>query len=176
MSDVVIKACAYVLVHVPHFVRYGSKPSRELSNSPDTLLPKIEEHLRPFEEVVEYPPNQVFIGNLHPDRLNHLEQPWYRHPLKGASRYGVYGEIMEEEEFFGLLKLADDFDLIWFERGSAPFFRQKLEGNPFWKEMDFGKIDSGVDMERIQEKIAGHGSLPLYHRGAIVGCLHRHHD
>ena len=176
MSDVVIKACAYVLVHVPRFVRYGSKPSREVSNSPEPLLPKIEEHLRLFEEVVEYPPNQVFIGNLHPDRLNHLEQPWYEHPIKGASRYGVYGEIMEEAEFFGLLKLADDFDLIWLERGSAPFFRQKLEGNPFWKEMDFGKIDSGVDMERIQEKIAEHGSLPLYHRGAIVGCLHRHHD
>jgi len=69
--------------------------------------------LRSFKEAVEYPPNQVFIGNLHPDGLNDIEQPWYEHLLKGASRYGAYGEMMPEEEFFGLLKLADDFDLIW---------------------------------------------------------------
>jgi betaine reductase len=176
MSDPIIRACAYVLVHVPSFVRYGSKPTREIVNSPEPLLPTIEKHLRSFEEAVEYPPNQVFIGNLHPNRLNDIEQPWYKHLLKGASRYGVYGEIMPEEEFFGLLKLADDFDLIWFEKGYGPFFRQTLEDNPFWKEMDLGKIDRGVDMEQIQKKIEGYGSLPLYHRGQVVGCFHRHHD
>ena len=176
MSDPIIRACAYVLVHVPSFVRYGSKPTREIAISPEPLLPTIEGHLRSFEEAVEYPPNQVFIGNLHPDRLSDIEQPWYRHLLKGASRHGAYGEIMPEEQFFGLLKLADDFDLIWLEKGSAPFFRQTLEGNPIWEGMDLGKIDTGVDMERIQEKVEGQGSLPLYHRGHVVGCFHRHHD
>ncbi len=176
MSDPIIRECAYVLVHVPSFVRYGSKPTREITSSPEPLLPTIEAHLRSFDEAVEYPPNQVFIGNLHPDGLKDIEQPWYEHLLKGASRYGAYGEIMPEEEFFGLLKLSDDFDLIWFEKESAPLFRQKLQGNPFWKEMDLGKIDGGMDMERIQEKVSGGGSLPLYYRGQIVGCFHRHHD
>ena len=74
------------------------------------------------------------------------------------------------------MKLADDFDLIWFEKGAAPLFRQKLEENPFWKEVDPGKIGTGVDMERIQEKVKGQESLPLYHQGRVVGCFHRHHD
>ena len=176
MTEPIIKACAYVLVHTPSFVRYGSKPTREISHSPEPLLPLIEKHSRSFEEAVEYPPNQVFIGNLHPDGLNHVEKPWYAHPLKGASRHGVYGEIMPEEEFFGLLRLADDFDLIWLEKGSAPFFWQKLEGHPLWKEMDLEKIQTGVNMERIQEKVDGQDSLPLYHQGRIVGCFNRHHD
>jgi len=176
MSDPIISTCAYVLIHVPSFVRYGSKPTREIAASLEPLLPVIEEHLRTFEEVVAYPPNQVFIGNLHPDRLNDIGQPWYGHLLKGALRHGAYGEIMPEEEFYGLLKLADDFDLIWFDKESGPFFRQALEGNPFLKVMDLEKIDRGVEKERIEEKVAGHGSLPLYHRGRVVGCFHRHHD
>jgi hypothetical protein len=176
MTDPIIKACAYALVHTPSFVRYGSKPAREVADSQEPLLPRIEEHLRSFEDAVEYAPNQVFIGNLHPDGLNGVEQPWYEHPLKGASRYGVYGEIMPEDEFFGLLKLADDFDLIWFEKGAAPLFRRKLEGHPFWEGMDTKKIETGVDMERIQEKVKRQGSLPLYHQGRVVGCFHRHHD
>lgn len=75
MADPIIKACAYVLIHVPNFVRYGSKPSREISNSVEPLLPLIEKHLRNFKEAVEYPPNQVFIGNLYPDQLTNIEQP-----------------------------------------------------------------------------------------------------
>ena len=177
MSDPIIKTSAYVLVHTPGFVRYGSKPSREIANSKEPLLPVIDEHLRSFKEAVEYPPNQVFIGNLHPDRLNGIEQPWYKHPLEGASRFGVYGEIMPEEEFIGLLKYADDFDLIWLAKDAAPFFLESLKGNHFWKEADLkSKISTGVDLERIEQKVAGEGSLPLYHQGRLIGCFHRHHD
>ena len=177
MSDPIIKTSAYVLVHTPGFVRYGSKPSREIASSKEPLLPVIEEHLRPFKEAVEYPPNQVFIGNLHPDRLNGIEQPWYKHPLEGASRFGAYGEIVPEEEFIGLLKYADDFDLIWLEKDAAPFFLESLKGNQFWQEADLkNKISVGVDLERIEQKVAGEGSLPLYHQGRLIGCFHRHHD
>jgi hypothetical protein len=176
MTDPIIKACAYALVHTPGFVRYGSKPTREVADSQEPLLDQIEKHLRSFQDAVEYAPNQVFIGNLHPDALNGVEQPWYEHPLKGASRNGVYGEIMPENEFFGLLKLADDFDLIWFEKDAAPLFRQKLEGHPVWEGTDTKKIETGVDMERIQKKVKGQGSLPLYHQGRVVGCFHSHHD
>ncbi len=175
MPDPVITSSAYTLVHVPSFVRYGSKPSREISDSPDQL-PLIEKHLRSFDEAVQYPPNQVFIGHLYPDQLNEITQPWYEHPLKGASRYGSYGEIMPEEEFLGLLKLSDDFDLIWFEKKSAPLFQQKLEDNPLWAGAGSDNVFTGMDMEQIREKISGHGSLPLYYRDNIVGCFHRHHD
>ena len=176
MLEPVIKSCAYSLIHTPSFVRYGSKPIREIANSPDPLLPIIEKHLRTFEEAVKYPPNQVFIGNITPDVLNDIEQPWYEHLIKDASRYGNFGEIMPEEEFLGLLKLADEFDLIWFDREFAPLFKQKLTDNPLWELTDLSKIDAGVATARISEKVADHGSLPLYHQRQVVGCFHRHHE
>ena len=176
MDNPVIGTCAYGLVHVPGFVRYGSKPTRDIADDKEQTERLIELHLRGFREAVEYPPNQVFIGNLHPDRLNDIEQPWYKHPITGASRYGAYGEIMPEEEFLALLKLADDFDLMWLDRESTPLFTDALKGNPLWSGADLSKMGQGADIERIREKIANHGSLPLYHRGRMVGCFHRHHD
>lgn len=176
MHDPVIKACSHVLIHLPGFVRYGSKPSREIDDGEPTLLSAIEAHLRSFEEAVAYPPNQVFIGNLHPDHLNNIEQPWYRHPVGDASRYGPYGEIMPEEEFLGLIKLADDFDLAWIEKETTPMLIKSLQAHPLWADSDLTKLDGGVEIERIRDKIQNHGSLPLYHQGGIVGCMHRHHE
>ena len=143
MADPVIKACSHILVHVPSFVRYGSKPSREIENGAAPLLSAIETHLRTFEEAVEYAPNQVFIGNLHPDRLNSIQKPWRRHPIKGASRWGPYGEIMAEDMFLALMKIADDFDLMWIEKEAAPLLKGELQAHPFWRDSDLGKIDVG---------------------------------
>ncbi len=176
MSDPVIKACSHILVHVPDFVRYGSKPSREIENGGKPVSSAVEAHLRTFEEAVEYPPNQVFIGNLHPDRLNGIEQPWRSHPVRGASRLGPYGEIMAEETFLALMKLADDFDLLWIDKDTAPALRDKLQGDPFWNDANLEKVDTGRDMVRILERIEKERSLPLYQEGRIVGCFHRHHD
>jgi glycine/sarcosine/betaine reductase complex component C subunit beta len=177
MTDIVVKTCAYALVHAPSFVRYGSKPEREIAHGPESELPIIEAHLRSFEEAVEYPPNQVYIGNLHPDKLNDIEQPWYQHPVEGASRYGTYGEIMPEDEFIALLKLADDFDLIWLSQEFAQSCVLTLKKNPLWEDLDIAeKIGSGVNPDKIQEKIASEGSLPLFHQGRVVGCIHRHHE
>lgn len=175
--DPIIKSCAYALVHAPDFVRYGSKPTREIAHNSGPVLSAIQAHLRPFEDAVEYPPNQVFIGNLHPDELNEIQQPWYRHPLKGASRYGRYGEIVSEEQFLVLLKLADDFDLVWFDKEFAPILKDQLNGNPLWNGMEVEKkIGSGVEPARIREKIASAGSLPLFYNGRVIGCIHRHHE
>ena len=66
MDNPVIQACSYILAHVPGFVRYGSKPSREIEDDMNSVLPAIAGHLREFAEAVAYPPNQVFIGNLTP--------------------------------------------------------------------------------------------------------------
>jgi len=176
MPDPVISTCSYILVHVPGFVRYGSKPSREIVENATRVLPAIEKHLRSFEDAVAYPPNQVFIGNLHPDRLNDIEQPWYCHPVANPSRYGAYGEIMPEEEFLGLMKLADDFDLMWIEKEAARLLRKSLQTHPFWRDSDLGKIDGEANMAQICERIQNYGSLPLYYQGRIIGCMQRHHD
>ena len=111
----VVKGVSYFLAHVPSMVRYGSKPSRELANTP-SLLPSFLSHLETFEQAVAYPPNQVFIGNLDPDELWNLPSPWYKNPMSNASRLGDFGEIMPEEEFYGILKLCDQFELIKLEK------------------------------------------------------------
>ncbi len=46
---------------------------QEHESNPDSeFLRKVPEHLRSFEEVVKYAPNQVYIGNILPDDLNRL--------------------------------------------------------------------------------------------------------
>ena len=75
---VVVKNCSNILAHAPNFIRYGSKPYRDItdSNDPDSRLEKqIYQHVRPYKAAAAYPPNQVFIGNMQPDELNEIPQP-----------------------------------------------------------------------------------------------------
>lgn len=177
MGDPIIKATACTLVHVPGFVRYGSKPTREIAAGGDRVLAAIEAHLRSFRDAVEYPPNQVFIGNLHPDRLNHFETPWTTHPINGAPASGPFGEIIPEQTFIGMLKIADEFDLVWLDREATSGFLAALEESPFRGLSDLEtRLLPGIDIERIRERISSQGSLPLYHDGRLVGCIHRHHE
>ncbi len=77
--------------------------------------------MRTYREAVGYAPNQVFIGNMEPDTLRTLKQPWFEHLLNHDGtfgRTGPFGEIMPQEEFYALLKAATDessFDLVWLE-------------------------------------------------------------
>jgi hypothetical protein len=112
---VVVKGFASVLVHAPDFVRYGSKPMRDLAETPALML-DIDGARRSFDQVIGYPPNQVFVGNLSPDDLHGRAQPWYRNLLTGAQRQGPFGEIMPQEEFYGWLKIADPFDAVSLEQ------------------------------------------------------------
>src|SRR5215831_6048725 len=105
----VMAGAAAVLVHTPSFVRYGSKPVRELISHPD-LLPQLLNHLRKFSEAVAYPPTQAFIGTLHPRMMG--ERPWTTRPVASAHRFAPFGEMMPEGEFLGLLVLADEFQLL----------------------------------------------------------------
>jgi len=176
---VVVKECSYVLVHVPSFVRYGSKPIRDIaiSGGPGGALEQeIYARVRRFEEAVAYPPNQVYIGNLHPDQLNDIPQPWYAHPVKDANRTGPFGEIQPEEEFYGWLKYADDFDLVWFTPEFAVKTKRVMSRQSFLAESDLKKIGDGVPREKIMDRIEKDAALPLYSSGAIVGLIRRDHD
>jgi hypothetical protein len=177
--SVVIKDCAYLLVHVPDFVRYGSKPFRDISVNGEEgrgLEKRIYERIRSYEEAVAYPPNQVFIGNIHPDELNKIPQPWYEHPVEGAKRQGKFGEILIEEEFYGWVKIADDFNLIWLTPDFIERIRDKAAFSPFLTEGDLKKLGSGVPLGKILDKVEHDFALPLYYDGAIVGSVRRDHD
>jgi hypothetical protein len=175
---VVVKDCSYVLAHVPDFVRYGSKPYRDIlveGGIDGNLERKIRGALRSFEETVAYPPNQVFIGNLHPDELHKIPQPWYAHPVQGAERQGRFGEILPEEDFFGWLKIADDFDLVWLAPEFLEKIRPPLSRSPFLKEGDLKKLGPGVPREKILAKMEKDAALPLRYRGETVGAIRTDH-
>ena len=172
---VVIKDCAYVLVSVPDFVRYGSKPMRDLQEKPG-LLPDIARALRSFEDVLAYGPNQVFIGNLAPDDLGNVPQPWYRHPVKSCDRNGVFGEIMPEEEFYGWLKIADDFDIVALDSRFLDRIRGLVAQHAFIGPGEMKKLGAGISIEQIGKCIEEGAGLPLYCKGEVIGALKRAHD
>ncbi|MCC7485663.1 MAG: hypothetical protein IT529_11845 [Burkholderiales bacterium] len=173
--SVVIRAFASALVHVPDFVRYGSKPIRDLAENP-ALLPDIQRALRSFDEAVAYPPNQVFIGNLRPDDLHGLAQPWYANLIDAAGREGPFGEIMPEEEFYGWFKLADASGLVSLELGFADEVRGAAANHPLIGPDEAGKLETGVPAERNDEALAEGLALPLHFRGKVIGTLKHAHD
>jgi hypothetical protein len=46
--------------------------------------------------------------------------------MEGASRFGKYGEIMPQVEFYGLMKVSDAFDLVLLEKGFTAEVRLNL--------------------------------------------------
>jgi betaine reductase len=169
----VISGVSYFLAHLPSMIRYGSKPYRELKHNPSLLLPMIS-HLRTFDQAVTYPPNQVFIGNLDPDELWDFPSPWYKNPIPNASRRGEFGEIMPEEEFYGIVKICDEFELVLFEEGFLQEIISKLKRHPLFNTEDMQKLGKGVQKEIIERTLDEKDSLPLYAEGKrLIGCLMR---
>jgi betaine reductase len=176
---VVIKDYSSVLVHVPDFVRYGSKPFRDIfiNGEPDgELEKKIYENIRSYIDVIAYPPNQVFIGNMHPDELNKIPKPWYEHPVSEARRNGRFGEIIPEEEFYAWIKIADDFDLVWLTPDWTHQIKEKVSSNFSLNQEDIKKLGNGTTIEKIMNKIEKDAALPLYYKGSIIGLVRRDHD
>jgi len=173
--SVVIKEAAYVLAYVPDFVQYGSKPSRDILEDA-TLLEQIRTHLRSYKEVVNYAPHQVFIGNNHPDELLSIPKPWYEHPLAEGKRHGLFGEIMPEDEFYGWMKMADDFDLLWLTSEFIDRIKDKGAAHPFIDDSRIKKLGEGKPLEKITEIIAQGAAHPMHFEGELIGCLRRDHD
>jgi glycine/sarcosine/betaine reductase complex component C subunit beta len=173
MKAPVIKGVSYFLAHVPSMVCYGSKPNRELKHDP-SLLSSFINHLRPFDQAVAYPPNQVFIGNLDPDQLWDTPSPWHKNPVANASRWGEFGEIMPEEEFYGVLKISDEFGLIELEKGFLTELTHKLEKHPLFAGEDIQKLGKGISQETLDRKVEEGDVLPLYIEGRrLVGYVKR---
>lgn len=172
----VVKEVTYCLAHVPSMVRYGSKPYREVIKDP-SLLMQILGHLWTYDQALSYPPNQVFTGNLDPDDLLHIPTPWYKNPLPNVSRWGPFGEIMPEEEFYGLMKICDEFQLFQLEEEFLQTIYLRLKDHPLFSSEDFQKLGKGVSLEKIEKEIGKEGTLPVYARGdQLIGCFQRVHE
>jgi hypothetical protein len=173
MMRAVVKGASSILAHTPDLVLLGSKPTREIPRF-DGLYEECMAHLRSYEEAVAYPPNQAFIGNIRPDRLADVGKPWYEHPIAGAAREGPYGEIMPEDEFYGLMKAADVFDLIWLEEGFLSRVAARLRSHPLLG--DLAGLEGGKAIAEIEGKLDRQEALPLNLRGELVGCVCRAHE
>lgn len=163
----VMAGAAAVLVHTPSLVRYGSKPARELASQPD-LLPQLLDHLRSFSAAIAYPPNQAFIGTLHPRMMG--ARPWTARPVAEAHRFAPFGEIMPEAEFLGLLTLADEFNLIRLTAEHAEQIQSVCAGHPLARFFPLDRLTTTIG--NIRDELAD-GALPLYLDGEVLAAVLR---
>ena len=176
----VILGVRYFLAHTPGLVRHGSKPFRDLLARP-SLWPSLSSHLRSYRDAVAYPPHQAFLGAIYPDQLANLPKPWYKTAgldYRLDSRWNPHGEIMPEEEFYALLKVADDFNLVWLEEDFSKEATVAWADHPLIDDSDTKKLDAGVPLSAIEAQTNDPAvALPLRLRnGRLIGCVSRAHQ
>lgn len=171
-----LRAASYVLVHAPDMVIHnGSTQVVERTVNPESeYLKALPNHLRTFEEVVAYAPNQVYIGNMKPEELREIKEPWFDKPIASASADGPMGRIFEERLLIGLIKACDAFDLVLLEESFTEEVQPDIEALNLPEK--YKKLKSGVEIERIQSEIEDRHAEPLLTGGKIVGCVKRAHD
>lgn len=176
MSFPVLRAASYTLAHTPSMlVHNGTTQTTERITTPDSeYLKNLEGSLRSYEDVVNYGPNQTYIGNLHYRELQQIAEPRHTTPVEGK-RYSKRGEIMPELEFYGLLSIVDVFDLVFLEENFAAKVKEALEANELFKD-DVAKIKGVEAADWIQKQVDEKGAEGLYHEGQLVGCVERAHD
>ena len=174
----VIKGASYILAFTPDMVlQNGTTQTMERTINPESeYLKQMESHLRTFDQVVKYPPNQAYIGNVTPSELAQYEQPWYDKEISGATRYGTFGEIMPQEEFICLMQMCDVFDLVKLEKNFVANTKVNLEKHPLIGPALMDRLTEGDDADTIKKLVDDEHSEPLFHNKVLVGCVKRAHD
>lgn len=178
MSKAVLKNASYVLIHTPDMiVNNGTTCQVERQVAPDSeFLKEVSKHIRSYEDVVSYLPNQVYIGNRKPVELDGFTQPWFQHKDENAKRYGKFGEIMPQDEFIALVKISDAFDLVKLNKEFTASVVETIKKNDFFTEADIAKFKEGDDQSTIETLVNNEHSEPLIHNGELIGCIKRAHD
>ena len=177
----VIKGASYVLSHAPDMVlRNGTTQTTEMIVNPDSeYLKELPKHLRSYEDVVAYLPNQTYIGNITPQELSAYAQPWYdKKAEKGETvdRYGKFGEVMPQDEFYLLMQACDVFDLVVLEKGFVADVKPRLAKDPVITEQILAQIPEGIDLAEIEHQVNDEHAEGLYQNDKLVGCVKRAHD
>ncbi|MDR7855720.1 glycine/sarcosine/betaine reductase complex component C subunit beta [Tissierella sp.] len=178
MNYSVVKGTSYVLVHAPDMIiQNGTTQTTERYLHPDSeYLKELPKYIRSFEAAVNYLPNQVYIGNHKPDELKLVEQPWFDKDVADAKRDGKFGEIMPQDEFYGLIKIVDVFDLVLLSKEFSAEIKPKLEKHPLIKDEFVAKLKEGHDIADIEKFVNEQDAEGLYNGGKLVGCVKRAHD
>jgi len=174
----VIKGAGYILAHTPDMVLHnGTTQTTERIVNPDSeYLKALPNHLRTWEQVLAYWPNQVYIGNKTPDDLAAIPQPWFDKPCEINDRFGPFGQMLPQEEFILLMQACDVFALVKLEKSFVETHKPALAANPLIDDSIVARIVDGIDGEEIARLVAEEHSEPLYHNNVLVGCVNRAHD
>lgn len=172
----VLKSASYVLVSTPDMIVHnGTTVATEKITAPDSdFLKNVESHIRSYEDVLSYAPNQVYIGNMEPEALRDIPEPWCNEKVEGK-REGKYGSIVPQDEFIAMMKVADAFDLVFLTKEFTAKVKETFAGNKLYNEDDLAKLKDGVDEADIEKMLNDHAE-PLIHEGKIVGAVKRAHD
>ncbi|MCL2674355.1 MAG: glycine/sarcosine/betaine reductase complex component C subunit beta, partial [Defluviitaleaceae bacterium] len=171
----VLKGSAFVLVHTPDMIYHNgsTQTTEKITNPASEYLRDLPKSLRSFEEVVSYPPNQTYIGNITPSELGAFEMPWYDKKAANADRFGKLGEIMEQETFLALMKFVDAFELVMLEEAFSAKASVKLQEHPLFAD---ATLKPGVSIDEIKTQLADHHAEGLYHNEVLIGCVKKAHD
>lgn len=174
----VIKGASYVLAHTPQMVVYNgtTQTTERVVNPESEYLKELNSHLRSYEECVNYWPNQVYIGNAHPDELAEVAFPYYDKVKEGAERFGKYGEIMPENEFLLLVQACDMFEVVKLDKEFVAATKETFAANPIITEDIIEKIEEGVELSEVEHLVNDEHAEGLYVDGKLVGCVKRAHD
>jgi betaine reductase len=173
----VIKGFGNTLIHAPNLLfHYGSTQVMEALKGPDNEhAKKLASALRGFEDAVSYAPNQAYIGNIGLEELSEIPRPWFSAAAAGAGRKGKHGEILPEDEFYGLLKLADTFDLVSLEKAFASAVAGKLAADGLCTNALLDRLGEGKEAGQIASAVEEGEAVGLWLGEALVGCVRQAH-
>jgi hypothetical protein len=166
----VVRAASLVLAHTPGLARHGSKPMRTLPADAE-LTGRFLASLRSFDDAVNYPPHQAFLGTYHPRELP--PRPWVGAGSNGADRFAPFGELMPEEEFLGLMAVVDEFDLLVLTPEVAERAAKRLADHPLATHLDLARVLAAAG--DVAAALAS-GALPVHLApGTVAGALRGAH-
>lgn len=176
--NTVIKGTSSVMAHTPNMVVQNgvTQTTERIVNPESEYLKKLPEHLRSYEDILAYYPNQVFIGNYTNEDLAAIEFPYYDKKTDITDRYGKFGELMPEDEFYLLMKVVDDFDLVHLEKDFVAATKDKLAQDPIITEFMLNRVGEGDDHDRISKWLDEEEAEELILGDKVVGCVKRAHD
>lgn len=175
----VLKGSAFTLVHAPDMVLHnGTTQTTEKIVNPDSeYLKELPKHLRSYEDAVSYIPNQVYIGNMTSEEMAETEFPWHDKKAPAAKADGKYGEIMDQEAFYGLMQICDVFDLVKLEKRFAEKVQKKLQDHDLISDEQTALLSKNEDTEdTLESAVEDEEAEGLYSNGKLVGIVKRAHD
>jgi len=174
----VLKGSSFILVHAPDMLVHGgtTQTTERVVNPSSEYLVELPKHLRSFDEAVKYLPNQVYIGSKTPADMVEAGDTWFDKPLKEANRFGTFGEIMPQDEFYLLMQTCDVFNLVLLEKNFVIETLPRFEKHPLIDQETRELVRDGVELGEIENTIKEEHAEGIYQDSKLIGCVKKAHD